>query len=330
MVAAAPRQLRRRLVSVLWALAALGLLAYLLYRIGPATLLDAARRLGVVGWLAFVALGLLENFFDALSLRFALRTRLGTGRVMAINSAGAIVNVAIPWEAGELLKGALLSRSTSVQDATSATLVWNLAGKSSRPLVALVAVGAAVVLGVAEVPWSMVGVVALACLLAYAPYLALRYAMRRGPAVFTMGLIGRVWRSSPRRERWVRFAGQLDTELRAFFVDRRDAWLRLRLAQVASRVVSWACWMLLLWLLGLPYSAGLCSLLFAAVSVASYVAMLVPARLGVAEGAGYLVFSLLGLGGEAGLITALLQRAKMLLTNGVLALGSLRAAGRRA
>ncbi len=69
--------------------------------------------------------------------------------------------------------------------------------------------------------------------------------------------------------------------------------------------------------MGLQYSFGLCSLIYASVNVSSYITAILPARLGVSEGAAFIVFELLGLPGESGLLLVLALRLKALFTNGI-------------
>lgn len=305
----------RRLVRILFAIAAVALLVALFGRVGLSSILDAFARLGWRGALLLFVLGMIENLGDSLALRSALRAKAPALALLGVNSLGALVNVAVPWEAGEVVKGTMLSRMTSAQDAVSATLTWNYMGKSSRPLVASLAALVGLALGCGPVERSSALLVLLACVLSFLPYLGFRILIHFGAVVAAV----RALRSLPfvrqKIEKLTALAGGVDRDLKGFWRERRGDFFRLYAAQLSARLASYGCFVVLLRLLGLAFPLGLSSLLYAAVSVAGYFALIVPARLGVTEGAGYLVFSLLGLDGGLGFIVQVIQRVKMLITN---------------
>jgi hypothetical protein len=86
-----------------------------------------------------------ELAIDCEALRRAMLGRVGLGWTMASNAAGGLVNTVIPFEAGEVVKGALLRQRSTHSRVVSGLIVWNYAWKLAKPA----AVAVCFVLGVA-------------------------------------------------------------------------------------------------------------------------------------------------------------------------------------
>ena len=130
---------RKRLVQLVCVTGALVGLVWLLGRIGWATI---AGALGRVGWLPLVILFLLgwtETATDGAALWVVMGNRLRLGFAVTVNAAGSMLNLILPWESGEVLKGTLLHGQFGTQSAVSATIIWNYVFKISRPVVSLAA-----------------------------------------------------------------------------------------------------------------------------------------------------------------------------------------------
>lgn len=309
------RQLRRWGRVALFLLA-LVLLVWMLDRIGWTEIADAFARVGWGGAALLMFLGFLETYFDSSSFCACLSGKLGVWRSMSYSGAGALVNTLIPWEAGEALKGTLLTRHVSTSEAIQATVVWNYLFKLSRPIVALLAalVG---VFCVEPIDPALIWLVVGASVLALAPYFLLKLLLRFGMLETGVRILKRLRVIRKDAEGITRAAHDVDQGIRDFKREFPTDYWKVLIHQMLARFTAWVAWGVSMWLVGLDYSLGLISLIYAALSVSGYVVMLFPVRIGVAEGTGYLVFAMLGLDGGAGLIQAVIMRIKALLSNGI-------------
>ena len=78
-------------------------------------------------------LGWTESFSDGTALWVVMGQRLRYGFGIAVNAAGSMLNLILPWESGEVLKGTLLRGQFGTQSAVSGTILWNYIFKISRP-----------------------------------------------------------------------------------------------------------------------------------------------------------------------------------------------------
>jgi uncharacterized membrane protein YbhN (UPF0104 family) len=294
--------------------AAVGTLIWLLERIGWGKVGAALARLGFGGAAMLITLGVLENTFDATSFHIALGRRIGVMKVLGYSGLGGLVNVLVPWDAGELLKVGLIQRHVPLRDAVAGTVIWNYLCKLSRPLVGT----AAALLGLCfchdiplKIRWAVVG----ASVLSAAPYVAIKWVFYLGATESTRRLLTQFrLLSADRSTQWAKHAVDLDGQIRDFY--RRDprAYWEMLGHQILGRVASWGALHLTTYLFGLNYSVALTALLYAAISVATYVYMILPSRLGVGEVAGAGVFVLFGLPFDVGLLVQLVMRLKGLVT----------------
>ena len=295
---------------------AVGVLVWALDRIGWSTIGEAVLSIGVAGALGLVTLGVVETCFDALALRAGLRAPIARRTVLSANASGALLNWLIPWEAGEALKLAILRRFANGNDVATAVVLWNYAFKWTRPAVALLAalVGASLSPDVSsEVRWAVI----LACVLSTTPYWILRAVFASGICLrITAWVLRRIF-NEERSERFQTRISNLHEGVRTFRKQhpRRAWWLAMH--QMSARIVAWMTLYLTARLMGLDYSFSTCSLAYATLSVVSYLTVIIPARIGVSEGAAFVAFELLGLSGEYGLLLALILRIKALIANGI-------------
>lgn len=295
---------------------AVGILLWMLDRIGWEEVGAVAAAIGPAGIAILVALGVVESYFDAQALRQGIRDSLPRLAAFAYNSTGALLNWLIPWEAGEALKIGLISRHAKPDDVTAAVVVWNYALKWTRPAVALAAAIAGTVVSTPVSTRASVVVIA-ACVLSMLPYLILRAVLVSGVALrLTAWTLERVLNLG-RAKRFQDRIATVHESVRRFSKNRRNAFCWLIVHQLAARVAAWLTLYVAARMMNLDYSFAQCSLIYATLSVTSYVTVIVPARVGVSEGAAFVAFELLGLPGEQGLLLALVLRLKALFTNGL-------------
>ena len=157
-----------------------------------------------------------------------------------------------------------------------------------------------------------------ASVLSAAPYVLIKWILHRGASASTVRMLARL-RLIKRdgSEAWVHRAETLDSQIRDFYARDARAYWEMLLHQIAGRVVSWLAIYATARLMGLHYSLALTALLYAGISVATYVYMILPSRVGVGEVAGAGVFVLLGLPFDVGLVIQLIMRLKGLVTLGL-------------
>ncbi len=244
-----------RVVRVLVPLLGLGLLAFLLHRTGWRDLEQAFRRIGWTTFALLVVLGAVEQVVDCEALRRAMLGRVGLAWTMASNAAGGLVNTVVPFEAGEVVKGALLRQRSTHSRVVSGLIVWNYVWKLAKPA----AVATCFVLGVAlghvfrkdlQLP-VLAGVV-----LSFVPYLGLRLLLRQRPAERLMRLLARVPRLKQRAQGGVQAAARLDGEVHSFWEHHPAAYLEVLVLTYAGRFVGVLALYLFARRLGLPTDLG--------------------------------------------------------------------------
>jgi hypothetical protein len=307
----------RRAVELIFFVAALGLLAHLLSRVGWA---EVARALGEIGpgsALAIFLLGLAETVCDALALRVGLGNQISRFRVVTFHAMGSVANLFLPWELGEVVKGGLLRRDLGTEAMLPGLIVWNYGYKLSRPLTT----AAAAVLG-AVFSNRFAGPIEAAVLgasaLAFLPYLGLKLLLAAGPAAALSSALGKVSlvKDAPALTEAAR---RVDSAVRDFTRNSASGYAKLLSTQVAGRVFSFCSLWVAVNALGLPFGLGDVALIYAGLNVAELVLAALPARLGVNEGAAFALFAAFGLDPGTGLLVYLVLRIRSLVANGVLA-----------
>jgi hypothetical protein len=315
------RRYLRAVTRVALPLAGLGVIALLVQRAGWRDVGQSFERLGLPALIGLVLLGLSEALLDGEALRHAMLGRLRLGPVLSINSLGAIVNLIIPFEAGEVAKAAMLRQHSTDSRVLSGLVVWNYVWKVSKPVLTLLAFGVALMVGHAfpeRLSLPLAGGVAFA----FVPYLTLRTLIRLRPAERGMRLLARLPVIKARAAKWVEGAARLDTEVRHFWQTHPRAYLAVFGLQFLARFTNLITLALFAQRLHLPFGVGNVAYLFAAFSASDYITMLVPRTFGVAEGAGFLLFRLLGLDPAAGLVIAVTMRLRAITVQAPFALAA--------
>ena len=308
---------RKRILQLVCVTASVATLLWLLARIGWPTISTALSR---VGWLSATVLFLLalaEGVFDGIALRVVTGPSLSTWFTIAVNSAGSMLNLILPWESGEILKGGLMRQTLGTSQAVSSTVIWNYVFKISRPAFSLTAALLAVVL-CPKTPTATLSLVVVANLLAFSPYLLLRFVIRFGAAEKLVKLARHLpyLRRSP--EHWVDLARTIDKQVQAFWRERPWAYVQCFLLQVVARTTGVLNLYVGFWAMGMPYGFAEAVLLHATMNVAEYVISLLPARVGVGESTAFVVFRLYGLDSGMGLVLYTFLRVRNILVHGII------------
>jgi len=308
---------RKTIVQLVCVSASLAALLWLLGRIGWGTI---GRALGQVGWTGLVALmvlGWVESFADGTALWVVMGKRLRYGFGIAVNAAGSMLNLILPWESGEVLKGTLLRGQFGTQSAVSGTILWNYIFKISRPAVSLSA---------ALCGWTFcrgsegahIGIILAANLFSFLPYLVLRAFIRYGAATGLVRVLGFIPVLRRHSAHWIERARNIDREVKHYWHERPLDYLKVFGLQLVARATGWASIYVALNALGMECGFGQASLLYATVNVADYIVAVLPARVGVSEGTSYFIFKFLGLDPATGVIVYVVLRIRTILANGLL------------
>lgn len=294
----------------------LALLVWLLTRVGWPTIEGALSKVGWVSALLLMGLALAESLFDSLALRAVTGPALSVGTALGVNAAGSLLNLVMPWESGEVLKGGLLNRAFGTSKAVSSTIIWNYVFKISRPIVSLTTALVAVIL-CRTVSNSTLFLVVVANLMAFIPYGALKLAFRWGVTERLVRLLRLVpfLRNSPAR--WVAVAHSIDQQVQSFSRERPIAYVQVLLLQVIARSTGWLSIFVGFEAVGMPYGMAEAMLIYATMNVAEYVITLLPARVGVGESTAFIIFQLYGLNGPLGLLLYTLLRIRTIVVNGL-------------
>jgi hypothetical protein len=311
----------RRIVQGVSFVLALALLVWLLDGIGWQRIGGAFGRVGLQGALLLLFMGVLDLVFDGGALWFAVGRR-GGPRVVSSNALGSVINQLIPFEVGEAVKAGLLRTRIGTNAAVSGTIFWNYLFKLSRPMVAA---AAALVgfLGPSGLPREIAGLLLVAAVAAVIPFLALRFVLRRGAASLVIRVVRKLPILGRRATGLLETARQIDGELHRIRRERRGDYLAVLLLQMGGRLAGWLYIYLAGRLLDLSWSFALASGIYAALVLADYVAMIMPARLGVGEGAAFGMFKLLSLDPSVGLLLGVIGRLKSLAAGALLGLPAL-------
>jgi len=309
----------KKILQLVCVAASFGALIWLLSRIGWPTISTALGHLGPVSAGVLVALGVAEGLFDSLALRVVTGPALRVGHAMAINSAGSMLNLILPWESGEVLKGGLLHGEFGASRAASSTIIWNYIFKISRPALSLSAAILATILCRRQISGATLGWVMTANILAFTPYLVLRFAIRLGGTEKAVSLLRRLpyLRRSPAH--WVEVARAVDREVRGFWRQRTWAFVQVFGLQLVARSTGWLNIYFGFRAIGAPYGFAQATLLYATMNVAEYLISLLPARIGVNEGTAFFVFRFYNLDANLGLVLYSFLRVRNILVHGLIA-----------
>lgn len=324
MTAKAPKG-ARGIIRVLAVLAALGLLIWLLDHIGWNVIAENFERVGVLGAFILVLMGFVESGCDAAAVKAAGGHKVGLWRCMSYNGAGALINSVIPWDAGEVLKGSLMTRHMTTKEAVSSTVLWNYLFKLARPLAlvssALIGLLLAIPLG-SEIPLLKGLMILGLCIVGFGPFVVVRFLIHYGLMGAGVRVLQKLKLQRKDPEKMLAAAAEVDHAMQRFRHERPGDFRWVVGYQYAARMAALFTYFVAMHLMGMDINLADGSLVYAALMVANWLVMLTPARVGVTEGAGYLVFSFLGLDGGLGLLVTLIMRIKALIVNGIMALGA--------
>ncbi|RKY51937.1 MAG: hypothetical protein DRP93_09015 [Candidatus Neomarinimicrobiota bacterium] len=292
-------------------------LFFLLKYIGFNKVDEAFQSIGLKGALIITIFGFSENFFDALALKYSFIKKLPILKVWVLNCAGSIVNTVIPWDAGEVVKGTLVSKFLTLSESISGIVLWNYFHKLSRSLSLVFIVVVSLIFGTdlnSALLWIVIVVVAIS----FVPYLFMKLLINAEISHKLLKFLSSFWKKD--YSNLIKKTKKLDKTLKNFKKENPHNFKRVFLFQFSARIISWLTFVVVAFMVGFDAPFAEVSLLYCAVNLGMYIFSIIPVKIGVGEGASYVIFSFFGFDGGIGLLITFILRLKAIFTLGVLSL----------
>lgn len=287
-------------------------LAFAIFQLGS----DGVSRVLATGWwFALIALiDLAGTCFDALAIYAFVRPQqpVSYWAVFAAQASGIAVNRLTPGNSlGEPVKVTMLStHGVTATTSVSSVVMFNLA--TMYVGIAALVIGVPLTATLLDLPHEISLVVWLATGVLVVAAVVVIVIIRRGAIATLIGAIsGLRFVGRERAARWRAKIVDIDKRLRDFGKTGAQSGLsRALVGVVGSRVLNWCGTIAVLHAADIELSV---SLVVAAVSVGvivAWVASIVPLGLGIADGANYVLYDVLGATAQAGLVFTMINRLR--------------------
>jgi uncharacterized membrane protein YbhN (UPF0104 family) len=306
---------RRTAAKIAVLVLSFGLLGYVLWQIGWDQVVRYVGRIGIVAGIGLVIAGYLENLCDAQALRAGLGPGASRLKTLLINQAGTFVNMFIPFDGGEVFKATLLRKLVDGKSAFTGIILWNYLAKLTKSIAILVSSCAAWIIAAGAEDRSIAGMLVLLSILSFSMFLVFKLVLMLGltEKIARILLKLRLLRRPP--EELVAKAREIDATVRHFYTRDRRGYLAILGWQLAARAVNFlTLWFLIATLGGEGLSGALVA--YSTFGLTTFITLLFPNRIGVDEGAGYVVFKLVGLDPTLGAMLQFVVRLRNVLVNG--------------
>jgi hypothetical protein len=278
---------------------------------------DGMRRviLGTGTWFGLIALvDLLSAGCDAFAIHGFLRPKMTVSywAVFAAQASGIAVNRLTPGNSlGEPVKVTMLTtRHVPTSLAVSAIVMFNLA--TIYVGVTVLVIGVPLTALLLDLPHRIAVIVWLATGLLVVLAIASVVLIKRGAVGTLIGAIaGTRLLSKSRAKAWRGKIADIDTRLRDLLGNTRTSGLRRGLAGVvASRVLNWCGTITVLHAADIPLTPTLVIATLSVGVIVTWASNIVPLGLGIADGANYVLYGLLGASSSAGLVFTMINRLR--------------------
>jgi len=304
------KNLSGKIVKILIFIFSLTVLFFLLRHIGFDKVGESFVKVGIPGAVILIILGLIENGSDAWALSFAIPGKISFIKVFSSNCIGALTNLIIPWEAGEVVKVGLIKKETGASSAIKGIVLWNYIFKLSKAYALITILIISFIAG-HDYRTDHFTIVFGAALIGFFSYFGTMILIRSNISVKLAKLLKLLGRKNS--DDLLKKAEEMDSSLKKFRKERPRDYRAVLFIQFFARFVSWATFLACAYLAGFDYSFSMLSLAYCAIALSGYIVSFIPAKIGVGEGAGFLIFSFLGLDGGAGLLITFILRIKAII-----------------
>ncbi|MGE5180683.1 MAG: lysylphosphatidylglycerol synthase transmembrane domain-containing protein [Acidobacteriota bacterium] len=288
-------------------------LALAIHELGWQGVQDAV--VGTGPWFAVIALlDLASAACDAYAIRgFILpKQPVSYAAVFAAQASGIAVNRLTPGNSlGEPVKVTMLTtHKVPTNLAVSAVVMFNLV--SAYLGIVQLLIGVPVTTLLLDLPHHVVVIVWVATGVLVALAVAAGVLVKRGAARSLVDIVSGMRFVTPERAaRWRSRLADIDTRLRDLGRHPRESGLYRGLAGVvASRLLSWCGTIAVLHAAGIALEPRLVVATLSVGMIVSWVSSIVPLGLGIADGANYVMYSLLGASSAAGLAFTMIGRLR--------------------
>jgi uncharacterized protein (TIRG00374 family) len=270
---------------------------------------------GTGAWFAVIAAcDLLSAGCDAFAIHGFLRPKLAVSywAVFAAQASGIAVNRLTPGNSlGEPVKVTMLTtRKVPTSLAVSAIVMFNLC--TIYIGITVLVIGVPLTALLLDLPHRIAVIVWLATALLVALAIGSLVLVKRG-AVGSLidAASGTRLLSHERAERWRSKIADIDTRLRDLLGNPRESGLRRGLAGVImSRLLTWCGTITVLHAADIPLSPKLVVATLSVGVIVTWASNIVPLGLGIADGANYVLYGLLGASSAAGLVFTMINRLR--------------------
>ena len=270
------------------------------------------QAFGVGGWFAVIAaIDALSMMCDAFAIHGFMRRRVEVSywSVFAAEASGLAINRLTPGNSiGEPVKVTMLAHDVPLDLAVSAIVMFNLA--TYYIAIAAIVIGVPISAMLLDLPEQVALFVWIATGVLVVLAGALALVVRRG-AVGTIidGAVALHVVSAARGQRWRAKIAAIDARVGEMFHEKSGIHRGLA-GVIGSRVLNWVGTIAVLYACDIPLRP---SIVIAALSVGGLITSLtniVPLGIGIADGANYVLYDLLGATSDAGLLFTMVNRLR--------------------
>jgi uncharacterized protein (TIRG00374 family) len=269
---------------------------------------------GTGAWFGVMAaIDLASACCDAFAIQAFLtpRLRVRYRTVFAAQLSGMAINRLTPGNSlGEPVKITTLARTVPTSLAVSAVVMFNIT--TVYVSIAVIVLGVPITLLLLDLPREVEVLIWSATAVLVAAAIAIAMVVRRG-AIATLidGLAGARVISAARAARWRAAIADIDTRLRELGGSARTSGLRRGLAGViGSRVLNWVGTIVVLHAADIPLQPVLVVAMLSVGILVQWMSNVVPLGLGVANGANYALYGLLGASPDDGSVFTLVNQLR--------------------
>jgi len=307
----------KNLLRIFFLFFSLAILYFLLKSIGFDKVGDSFVKVGIGGMLILICCGFVENCFDSLGLYFAVpRRNKNFVRVFASNCIGALTNLFIPWEVGELVKIGLIKEIAGSENSIKGVILWNYILKLSKACSIFAMVFLSLVFSfILQDEYYQIDkfwLILLYSLLGFLPYFGITILIHLNMSVKIAKLLKFFGKKNA--DELMKKAEQMDSDLKLFRKNRPSDYKKTFWLQFFARYVSLLTFILCAYFSGFSnYKLSILILTFCAINLSDYIIAFIPIKLGVGEGVGFLMFAFMGLSGDAGGLVTFILRVKAII-----------------
>ena len=306
----------KNLLRILFFIISLTILFFLLKSIGFDKVGEVFVKVGFGGAVILICCGFLENGSDSLALYFALPKRKSFLKIFSSNCIGALTNLLIPWEVGELVKVGLIKDVAGSENSIKGVVLWNYIYKLSKgcAIFAMVLISLVFSLIMQDASYQMdkFWLITACSLLGFLPYFGMMILINSNISVMVVKLLKYLGKRNA--EELLKKAEQMDSDLKLFKKERYSDYKKTFWLQYIARHVSLLTFILCTYFAGFDsYAISILILTYCAINLGNYITAFIPMKFGLSEGIGFLMFAFMGLQGDAGGVIFFILRIKAII-----------------